>query len=74
MGHFNKCAVVGHDNNFAVYFVANFEVCVKSVPRMGLELFETESNALFLVIEVENNDVELLVGLDNFAGVAYASP
>ena len=71
---FNKCAVVGHDNNLTVNFVADFEVGVKGIPWVGLELFQAESDALAFVVEVEDNNVELLVELDNFFGVAYAAP
>ena len=41
---------------------------------MGLELLETEGDALLLVVEVEDNDIELLVEFDNFAGLCDAAP
>ena len=73
-GNLEECAVVGHDNHAALDLVANLEVGVESVPGMGHELLDAQSDALLLVIEVEDNDVELLVKLDNFAGMAYAAP
>ena len=41
---------------------------------MGHELLQTEGDALLLVVEVEDNHVELLIELEHFFGVAYASP
>ena len=41
---------------------------------MGKELLETESDALLLVIEIENYHIELLVELHNLLGMAYAAP
>ena len=70
----NECTVVGHDNHLALYLVAGLEVGIESVPGMGLELLETEGDALLLVVEVEDNDIELLVELDNLAGIADAAP
>ncbi len=71
---FNECTIVSHDNYAALDFVANLEVCVEGVPGMGLELLETEGDTLLLIVEVENNDIELLVELNHFFGVAYAAP
>ena len=71
---FEECAVIGHNDHFALDFVADFEVGVEGVPGMGLELLETESDTFLLVVEVEDNDVEFLVELDNFAGMVYAAP
>lgn len=73
-GDFYKCAVVGHNDNFAFDLIANFEIGVEGIPRMGLELLETEGDALLLVVKVENNDVEFLVELYDFGGVCNASP
>ncbi len=41
---------------------------------MGLELLETEGDALLLVVEVKDNDVELLVELANFRGLGDTAP
>ena len=71
---FNECTVVSHNDNFTFNFVANFEVGIESIPRMGLKLFETESNAFFLIVKVEDNHVEFLVEANNFFGMIYAAP
>ena len=71
---FKECAIIGHDNNFAIDLVANLKLCVESIPGMGLELLEAEGDALLLVIEVENDDIEFLVEFDNFAGMVHATP
>ena len=38
------------------------------------ELFQTEGDALLLVVEVEDNDIQLLVELNHFLRIAYAAP
>lgn len=40
----------------------------------GWRLLEAEGDALFVVVEVKDNDVELLVEGNDFAGVVYAAP
>ncbi len=69
-----ECTVVSHNDNFAFNLVANLKVCVKCIPWMGMELFEAEGDTFFVVVEVEDNDVELLVESHNLAGVVYAAP
>ena len=71
---FEECTVVGHNDNFAVNLVADFELGIESVPGMGMELLEAEGDALLVVVEVEDNDVDLLVELDNLAGMVDATP
>jgi hypothetical protein len=71
---FEECAVVSHNDNFAFNLVTNFEVRIKSIPGMWVELFQAESDAFLFVIEVEDNDVEFLVEFNDFAGVANAAP
>jgi hypothetical protein len=71
---FNKCSVFSHDNYAAIDFIADFELFAECVPWMGLELLETKCDALLLVVEVENNDIEFLVELHNLFGMAYAAP
>ena len=54
--------------------VANLEVGIEGIPWMGLELLETESDALLFVVEVEDNNVEFLIEFNNFAGLGNAAP
>src|SRR3712207_9148938 len=42
--------------------------------RMRSKLFQTQSDTLLLVIEVEDNDVELLIQFDYFLRIAYTAP
>ena len=72
--HLNECTVVSHDDNFAVNVVADFEIGVKVVPWMGHKLLETESDAFFLIIEIDDNDFDVLIKLNDFAGIGYAAP
>ena len=71
---FNKCSVVGHNNYLAGNLVANLEVLVELVPWMWLKLLQTQSNALLFLVEIEDNNVELLVGLYDVGRIAYAAP
>ena len=41
---------------------------------MRSELLQTEGNALLLVVEVEDNDIDLLVEFDNLVWIVYAAP
>ena len=73
-GNLNECAVVGHYNYAAFDMVADLKLGIESVPGMGLELLQAESDALLLVVEIEDNDVELLVELDNFLRMVDTAP
>ncbi len=57
-----------------MYLVAHLEVCIESIPWMWSKLLQTESNALLLVVEVDNNNVELLIEFYNLVWIAYAAP
>ncbi len=41
--------------------VAHLECLVQIVPWMGLQLFETEGDALLLVVEVDDYDLDVLI-------------
>ena len=70
----DECTVVSHNDNLTLNLVTNLEVSVKSIPWMWGELLQAESNALLLLIEVEDNDVKLLIQLNNLLRIAYAAP
>ena len=70
----NECAVVGHDDNLTLNMVADLEFSIQSIPRMRSELLQTESDALLLLVEVEDNHVELLVEFHNLVRIADAAP
>ena len=70
----NECTVVSHNDYAALDVVAHFDCLVKSVPGMGKELLNAESDALLLVVEVEDNDFDVLVELNHFAGIGNAAP
>ena len=72
--HLNKCTVVVHNDNLALDVVAHLEVGIQSIPGMRLELLQTQSDAVLLLIEVENNHVELLLGLNDVSGIVNTTP
>ena len=41
---------------------------------MSSKLFQTKSDAFFLVIKVEDNHIEFLIERNHFFGMAHASP
>ena len=57
----DECAVVGQENDLTLDLVTDLEVRIEVLPRMWIELLETESDALLLLVEVEDNDLDLLV-------------
>ena len=70
----NECTVVGHNHNLTLNAVAYLQLAVQGIPGMRSELLQAESDALLLVVEVQDNNVDLLVELNNLAGIAYAAP
>ena len=70
----NECAVVGDDDNLTLHVVTHLEVRIERIPRMRSELLQAERNALLLLIEVEDNDIDLLVELYNLMRIADAAP
>ena len=73
-GNLNECTVVGNDNNLTLDVIANLELAVESIPRMRSELLQAESNALLLIVEVENDNIDLLVESNNLMRIADAAP
>ena len=72
--YFDECAVVGHYDNFTFHFVTHFQIGIQSIPWMGLQLFQAQRNAFFLIIEIEDNYIEFLIERNYFFGVRYTSP
>ena len=70
----NECTVVSDKNNFTLNLVTNFNIRIEAVPRMRGKLFETESDSLLLLVEVEDNNFNLLIEFNNFLRVVYAAP
>ena len=66
--------VVGHDDNLALDMVADLEVLVEAIPWVRGELLQTEGNALLLLVEVEDNDIDLPVELHHLVRIAHAAP
>ena len=54
--------------------VTNLQVCIQSVPWVRSQLLQAKSNALLLVVEVQYNNIDLLVQLNNFLRIIYATP
>ena len=63
--YLDECAVIGHCNYLTLNGVTNLEVWAESLPRMGAELLETKGDALLLLVEVKDDDVDLLIKGDN---------
>ena len=70
----NECAVVGNHHNLTLHMVAHLQLAVESIPGMRCELLQAESNALLLIVEVENNNINLLVESNNLMRIADAAP
>ena len=61
--YLNECTVVSDNDNLTSYVVTNLQVWIESIPWVRSELLQTKSDALLLVVEVEDNDIDLLVEL-----------
>ena len=66
--------VVCHNHHFAFHLVADLEFCAEGIPRMSGELFETEGDTFFGVVEVEDNDVEFFVQMYDLFRMVYTAP
>ena len=71
---FYECTVVSHNNNLTSYLVTNLEFFAESIPGVGSELLEAESDTLLSFIEVEDNNIELLIEFNDFLRIVYAAP
>ena len=72
--NFDKCTVVGDDNDFTVDVVAFLEVRIESIPGVRSELLETEGDAVLGLVKVEDDDVDFLVELDNVLRIGDTAP
>ena len=71
---FDECAVRNELGNLSTNFAADRELRVDVLPWVVLKLLEAERNALFLFIDVEDNDLKWLSDREHFAGVVDAAP
>ena len=70
----NESTVVSHNHYFTLHAVTHLQVCAQSIPRVRSQLFQTKSDTFLLVIEVKNNNVQLLIQLNDFIRMIYATP
>src|ERR1700676_249720 len=71
---FDEDAVIDHANDFAFVLAAS-EIFLRGMdPGIGNQLLEAEGNALLFFIELENDDVEFLLGLDDVGRMLDAAP
>ena len=70
----DECAVVSDEDDLALDLVADLEVRIEVVPRMGSKLLQTEGDALLLLVEVEHHDLDLLVEGNDLLGIVDAAP
>ena len=66
---------VGHEvDDLALDLGADGILRFDVVPRIGQLLLEAEADALLLVVDVEDDDVEVLADLEHFGRMADAAP
>ena len=53
---------------------ADREALLDLVPRVGLQLLEPEADALFLLVDIEDDDGDFLPGLEHLARVVEPAP
>src|SRR5271169_5629803 len=71
---FDENAVVHHADNFAFYFAASGIFFRGVDPGIRHQLLQAERNALLFFVELEDNDVELLLGLHDIGRMLDAAP
>ncbi len=69
-----ESTVVGHNHYAALTWSPTLRCLVQIVPGMGYKLLDTESDALLLVVEVEDNDLDVLIKLNNLVGIRNTTP
>src|SRR5690554_2854545 len=73
-GNLNKCTVIGNNNHFSFYDIAYFQCFTQCIPWMRSQLFQTKGDTFFLVVEIEDDHVDLVVQLNNLFGMLNTSP
>src|SRR5690606_9293720 len=71
---FNKRAVRHEIDDLAVNLGANGELVFDVVPGIVLGLLETEGNALFLAVDVDDHHLDFFALLQHFVRMADAAP
>ncbi len=73
-GDFYECTVIGNDHYFSLHDVTHLQSFTECIPWMRSQLLQTECNALFLVVEIKDYHVDLVVELYHLFGMLNASP
>src|SRR5574341_982126 len=71
---FDEGAVVGDRNHFALDARTDGEAFNRRRPRIGNQLFVTQTDALFVAVEFKNFDLNVLADLEQFVRVLDAAP
>src|SRR5882762_154917 len=72
--NFEECAVVFDVDYFAFYYFAFFHTFRQDIPRMRSQLFQTEADTFFLVVEIKHDNFQLLIQFQHLARVRDTSP
>ena len=67
-------AVVGQADHFTFDFFTHGIPLFDVFPGVGLELLETQGDTGFLLVEIEDHDVDFLIEIHHLAGVAHPAP
>ena len=71
---FDERAVRHEVDDLAFDFLTDREALFDVVPRIGLHLLEAEGDALLLLVDVEDLDVDVLADLEHFARMGEPRP
>ena len=71
---FDKRAVIGHRKNAALNARTYWVPLDGIKPRVRRELFKAQGDALLILIELENLDLDLIADIDQIARVGETSP
>src|ERR1051326_9261310 len=72
--YFYKSSVVSDHHHFSFYLITDLHIRTQVIPRMRSKLLQSKCDAFFLVVEIENHHVDLLIEFHDLFRVADASP
>jgi len=71
---FDECTVVCQRYDLAANLCSWLVLLADLIPWMRCQLLHAQRNALAVLVEIENNNLDLLVERDDFAWVCNTTP
>ena len=72
--YLDECSVRHKVCDLPLDFLACGEAFFNAIPRIGLELFQSQRDTLLVLVNFEDNDLKAITGFDRLARMAETSP